>query len=282
MPDETKFMNMKTNSAPRISVLIPVYNAAPFIAETIRAVLKQTFEDFELILLNDGSTDNSAEIIATFDDPRIRYAENEQNLGISATRNKLVSMARGEYIAVLDNDDICLPQRLEIQARFLDEHPDIAIVGTWFELFCPKQSSLLRRMLLSLKWVWCQPLFPTLKDAWKGNVLMHPTAMYRRNVFVEHDIGYDAQYTPAEDYYLIYQALIKGLKLANIPQILLRYNLHGNNFSLRRKELMRDADHRIKLAIRQRLNPKPRFFYPYLLVMLQKLRLKFMIGKYNV
>lgn len=273
---------MCTSSQPRVSVLVPVYNAAPFIAGTIRAVLAQTFENFELILLNDGSTDNSAEIIAEFDDPRIRYAENERNLGISATRNKLVSMARGTYIAVLDNDDICLPQRLETQVRFLDEHPDIAIAGTWFELFCPKTSPLLRRLLLSPGWVWCQPPFPTLKDAWRGNVLMHPTAMYRRDVFAAYGISYNAEYTPAEDYDLVRQVLDAGLKIANIPQILLRYNLHGGNYSLRRKEQMRAADRRIKHAIRDRLCPKPLFFYPYFLVILQKLRLKFMIGKQDV
>lgn len=273
---------MCTNNQPRVSVLIPVYNAAPFIAATIRAVLAQTFKDFELILLNDGSTDNSAEIIAGFDDTRIRYAENERNLGISATRNKLVSMARGDYIAVLDNDDICLPRRLEAQVRFLDEHPDIAIAGTWFELFCPPGSSLLRRLLLSPGWVWCQPRFPSRKDAWRGNVLMHPTAMYRREIFAAHGIAYNAEYTPAEDYDLVRQALDAGLKIANIPQILLRYNLHGGNVSLRRKEQMRAADRRIKLAIREKLFPKPHFFYPYFLVILQKLRLKFMIGKQDV
>lgn len=273
---------MCINNKPRISVLVPVYNAAPFIAATIRAVLEQTFEDFELILLNDASTDNSAEIISEFDDPRIRYAENEHNLGISATRNKLISLARGEYIAVLDNDDICLPQRLETQVRFLDTHPDVAIVGTWFELFCPPEAPLLRRILLSPGWAWCQPLFPTLQDAWRGNVLMHPTAMYRREVFTAHRISYNAEYTPAEDYDLVRQILDAGLKIANIPQILLRYNLHGRNFSILKKKQMRVADRQIKLMIREKLCPKPQFFYPYLWVILRKLRLKFMIGKQNV
>ena len=114
---------MCTNNHPCVSVLVPVYNAAPFIAATIQAVLNQSMNDFELILLNDASTDNSEEIINSFNDKRIVYARNEQNLGISATRNKLVSMARGDYIAVLDHDDICLPQRLETQVRFLKENP---------------------------------------------------------------------------------------------------------------------------------------------------------------
>lgn len=273
---------MCTSNYPRISVLIPVYNAAPFIAATIQAVLAQTFEDFELILLDDASTDNSAEIVAQFHDKRIIFARNEQNLGIAATRNKLAAMARGEYVAVLDHDDICRPERLKTQAVFLDSHPEIAMAGSWFELFCPRTAPLPRRLLVNLGWVWRQPLFPTLKDAWRGNVLMHPTAMYRRRLFEERGICYNAAYTPAEDYDLVRQALEAGLKLANIPQVLLRYNLYGGNFSLRRKEQMRAADRRIKEEIRSRLTPRPKFFYPYFLVMLQKLRLKFMIGKNNV
>lgn len=278
-----KFLaKMCTSNQPKVSVLVPVYNAAPFIAATVRAVLEQTFADFELILLDDASTDKSAEIIARFDDKRIVYARNERNLGISATRNKLAAMARGDYIAVLDHDDICLPERLETQVRFLDKHPDIAMAGSWFELVCPPQASALRRLLLSPQWIWCQPLRPTLDDAWRGNVVMHPTAMYRRRLFEEHGIRYDESRTPAEDYDLVRQALFAGLKLANIPQILLNYNLHGSNFSLRQKALMRRADRMIKEEIRGRLSPRPKFFYPYFLLILQKLRPKFLIGKKDV
>lgn len=273
---------MCTNNHPCVSVLVPVYNAAPFIAATIQAVLNQSMNDFELILLNDASTDNSEEIINSFNDKRIVYARNEQNLGISATRNKLVSMARGDYIAVLDHDDICLPQRLETQVRFLKENPQIAMIGSWFELFSPADTPVWKRLVVNMGWVWCQPLFPDFKDAWRGNVLMHPTAMYRRALFQKHSIRYNPDYTPAEDYDLVCQALEAGLKLANIPQVLLKYNLHGNNFSLRKKEQMRIADRNIKKRIRNHIYPRPRFFYPYFLLIIQKLRLKFMMGKENV
>lgn len=265
------------SSVPKISVLVPVYNAEKFIGETINAVLKQTFQDFELILLNDASTDNTAIQIAQFDDTRIVYVENEHNLGISASRNKLMQMARGEYIAILDHDDICLPKRLEKQLRFLEENPDVSMVGTYFELFCPQTAPWLRRFITNLGWVWCHPLKPTLSDARKGNVLMHPTIMYRKQDLQKYNIAYNPRFSPAEDYDFVYQALKSGLKLANIPLVLLKYRLYGGNCSITKKQQMKKADRALKKLIYADLNKPFRFLYPYWLVMLQKLRLKFML-----
>ena len=262
---------------PKVSVLIPVYNAENFIGATITAVLAQTYTDFELVLLDDASKDKTSEVIKSFDDKRIIYKRNTKNLGISETRNKLINLAKGEYIAVLDHDDICLPNRLETQVRFLDNHPDIAMIGSWFELRCPKDAPLWRRIITNLGWVWCHPLNPDWNDLWKGNVIMHPTMMYRRKVLMDFKIHYRGEYSPAEDYDLVRQVLENGLKLANIPQILLRYNLHGNNWSLQKKQSMQLADHKIKSEIAKKFGKKIKFFYPYILVMLEKLRLKFMI-----
>lgn len=269
---------MFTTAKPKISVCVPVYNAAPFIADTIASVLRQDMDDFELLLLDDASTDDSGVIIKNFDDRRIRLFRHDYNQGIAASRNFLVEQARGEYIAVLDNDDICLPDRLRLQAAFLDSHPDIAMVGSWFELFAPSTVVWWRRRLVNLGWVWCHPLFPTWQDAKKGNVIMHPTAMYRRQTFADCGINYDSRYTPAEDYDLVVQALAAGLKIANIPQVLLRYNLHGANCSLTRKKQMKTADTLVKQKIAGILSC-PRRYYPYILVMLRKLRLKWMIRK---
>lgn len=267
---------MFTTVKPKISVCVPVYNAAPFIAETVKAVLRQDMSDFELLLVDDASTDDSVAIIKQFDDNRIRLFQHEHNQGISASRNFLLRQARGEYIAVLDNDDICLPNRLRIQAAFLDSHPDIAMVGSWFELFAPRTTPWWRRWLVNLGWVWCHPLFPTWHDAQKGNVIMHPTAMYRRKLLADCGICYDVRYTPAEDYDLVVQVLAAGLRLANIPQILLQYNLHGANCSLIRKRQMKKADTLVKQKIAGILSC-PRRYYPYILVMLQKLRFKWML-----
>lgn len=271
------FYTMLTTNAPKVSVLIPVYNAEKFIAATVASVLNQTFEDFELILLDDASFDNSEAVIKSFKDKRIVYSRNEKNLGISATRNKLIDMARGEYIAVLDHDDICNSNRLEMQVKFLDNHKDVAMIGSWFELICSAKGSWWRRLILSLGLVWCHPLYPDWDDLWRGNVMMHPTIMYRRKTFADLGIRYRAEYSPAEDYDLVRQAFEKELKLVNLPQILMKYNLHGNNLSIVKKHSMQIVDHKIKEEIAARFHKNIKFFYPYFLVIMEKLRLKFMV-----
>jgi glycosyltransferase involved in cell wall biosynthesis len=118
---------------PLISVLLPVYNAERFIAESIRSILSQTFTDFELIIIDDGSKDKSAEIIESFTDPRIRFIR-QQNAGMGATLNKAISLARGKYLARQDADDISLPERFEKQIDFLEHMEEYALVGTWAEI----------------------------------------------------------------------------------------------------------------------------------------------------
>lgn len=120
---------------PKISVITPCYNASASLAKTIESVLAQTMTDYEMVLLDDGSTDDTAEIIASYHDPRLRYVYQE-NAGPSAARNHAVALARGEYIAFLDSDDIALPHRLASQAALLDAHPEITVVGsgyTWID-----------------------------------------------------------------------------------------------------------------------------------------------------
>lgn len=272
---------MLTTFNPKISILVPVYNAEKFIADTISAVLAQTFTDFELILLDDASTDKTAEIVSSFDDKRIKYFKNEQNIGISASRNKLIDLAKGEYIAVLDHDDICMPNRLEEQVRFLDTHQDIGMMGSWFVLKAPTWAPLWRKIITNIGWVWCHPLYPNWNDLWKGNVMMHPTIMYRKKIFKDNNIRYRAEYSPAEDYDFVRQAMEKGIKLFNMKKILLKYNLHGKNLSLLRKESMTEADHKIKREIAQRFGKNRNWYYPYCFVMLEKLKLKFMTKEDN-
>jgi glycosyltransferase involved in cell wall biosynthesis len=115
-------------NAPRVTILMPAYNAGKYIAEAIRSVLTQDFSDFELLIVDDGSSDDTREVIGRFSDPRIRLLEQE-NKGISAALNAGLSAASGRYIARFDADDICLPERLSRQAAFLDANPDYILVG---------------------------------------------------------------------------------------------------------------------------------------------------------
>ncbi len=119
-----------SNFCPRVTVFVPVYNAEKFIADTVASVLRQTFTDFELLVIDDGSTDQSIKILESFHDQRIRIERNGKNRGRPFTRNKGLMQARGEYLSVLDSDDLCEPDRLARQVEFLDTHPNIAAVGS--------------------------------------------------------------------------------------------------------------------------------------------------------
>lgn len=119
---------------PRVSVIMPVFNVERYLAAAIMSVLDQEFSDFELIVVNDASSDNSAEAILEFSDPRIRYICHECNQGVSAARNTGIHVAQGEFVAFLDPDDVALPDRLGKQVSFLDDNPQSGLVGSWSEL----------------------------------------------------------------------------------------------------------------------------------------------------
>ena len=256
---------------PKISVLIPVHNGADTLAETVASILNQTFADFELLLFDDASTDASPEIINSFADSRIRRFRSDANLGISEARNRLMELAEGEYLAVMDHDDLSAPRRLEKQAAWLDNNPEVAMVGSWGRLFCarppfPGLFGRIKQAFVNLGWVWCQPEHPDIHDALCGNPVMHSSAMLRRSALVRDNIVYNPDYSPAEDYDLCRQ-------LANLPEVLFCYHYHGRNYSLTHKKAMRRADRKVKNDILKLLGRK-RSFCPYFLVMLQKLRLK--------
>lgn len=118
-------------SAPRVSVFIPAWNRERWVVPAVESVLAQSFADFECIVLDDGSTDGTVAAVTAIDDPRVRLERNEKNLGIPRTRNRGIDLARGEYLALLDSDDLSLPTRLAAQVAFLDAHPDVAAVGAW-------------------------------------------------------------------------------------------------------------------------------------------------------
>src|SRR5262245_24449723 len=117
--------------SPKVTVVIPVYNRERYVAAAIESILAQTFPDFELLVIDDGSADRSREVIRSYRDPRLHLVCNETNLGIPKTRNRGLQLAQGEYLAFLDSDDWAYPERLAKQVAFLDSRPDYAAVGAW-------------------------------------------------------------------------------------------------------------------------------------------------------
>lgn len=207
---------MNNNNTPIISVLMPVYNVEKYVAEAIESVLNQTFSDFELILLDDCSADESAEIIKTFDDPRIVYHRNEKNLGLANNLNVGLKMARGKYIARADSDDICLPTRFETQVKFLENNPDIDLCSCGLEKFGNEQGVWIRESdpeQVKITMLFYSPV-------------LHATSVWRRESFEKHGLVYDQNAFPAEDYDLWSRAVVY-CKLANIPDVLYMYRIHG-------------------------------------------------------
>ncbi len=202
--------------APKVSVLMPTYNVEKYIAEAIESILNQTFSDFELIILDDGSTDGSADIAKSFTDNRIVYHHNDVNLGLANNLNVGLRMARGKYIARMDGDDISLPERFQTQIDFLEAHPDIDLCSCGLQMFGTEDT------------VWVREANP---EAVKITMMfyspvLHATSVWRRESFEKHNLYYDQNAFPAEDYELWSRAVFH-CKLVNIPQVLYRYRIHG-------------------------------------------------------
>ena len=214
---------------PLVSVAMPVYNAEKYLVQAIESVLNQTYPHFELIIINDGSVDRSKEIILSYTDPRIRYIENPVNLGISKTRNLCVKEARGKYIAVLDNDDVALPTRLEKQVRFLESNNTYALCGTFFHVIDgPGKTSFKIKPPVRNKVVRTFLLF--------DNCLLNSSVMIRSNLLKEK--MYTEGFDMIEDYYFLY-TVSKFKKLSILPFYGVKYRVHGKNTILEKQESIR-------------------------------------------
>ncbi|MBK7946176.1 MAG: glycosyltransferase [Flavobacteriales bacterium] len=201
-----------TDSAPLVSVVMPVFNAERFLREAITSILEQRFTDLEFILINDGSTDGSAAIIASFTDPRITVIT-QANQGISAALNTGIAAARGGFIARMDADDVSHPDRIAQQVAFLQAHPDIGMLGTWAtvedehgnrtgELEHPTDDARIRYALLF------------------DSPFVHPSMMVRGALF-QRTGGYDSDPAIFEDHDL-WSRMILHTRAANLPAHLLR------------------------------------------------------------
>jgi len=208
---------------PKISVLLPTYNAAAFLSETLDSILSQTEPDFELIVLDDHSHDATVDRVRAFQDPRIRLHVNAVNLGLPTNINIGLAMARGDYIARMDHDDVALPDRLRLQSAFLDRNPDIIMLGGQIEHFqemtgasdFPLEDAGIKARLLS------------------GRAYMaNPTTLFRLDFVRRHQIRFDANLYAVDDLGFIFDCVAAGARLANLPNVLTRYRIHPGMTSL--------------------------------------------------
>lgn len=205
--------------SPKVTVLMPVYNGAPYLKEAIESILSQTFKDFEFIIIDDGSTDNSYEIARSYLDQRIKLYKNEFNLRVAETLNKGIKLAQGEYIARMDADDVSLPNRLARQVNFLDSHPDITIVGSWVKVIGDTH-----------EYVWKYESNPEkLKTKMFFNCsVAHPTIMMRKKAMLDNNLWYNNM--GVEDFDLWARACEK-IKMSNINKVFLHYRINTNQSS---------------------------------------------------
>jgi glycosyltransferase involved in cell wall biosynthesis len=205
--------------SPRVTVFMPVLNRAHTLRLAIESVLAQTFEDFELLLIDDGSTDASVEIVTSYRDPRIRLLIHDENQGIPRTRNHGLAEARGELLAILDSDDAAHPTRLAHQVSYLDANPHVAAVGSWLRVM--NKNGRVKGILVR----------PTRPDEVRAQILFvscfkNPAMMARTEIV--RRFGYREQFTYCQDIDL-WARISEAHALANIPRFLTRYRAGGDS-----------------------------------------------------
>lgn len=205
---------------PRVTVLLPAYDCALFLREAVDSVLAQTLRDFELVVIDDGSTDGTAQVLQSYDDPRM-VVLTQENQGMAAALNRGLALARGEYVARMDADDRSAPQRLERQVAFLDGHPEVVVVGSRYRTMdvhgVPGSVVRLMRHDKDLR-----------REMYLSSPFTHGCVMLRRQAVLAVG-GYDGSLWPAEDYDLWTRI---GGGLANLPESLYDYREHSSTSSL--------------------------------------------------
>ncbi len=218
---------------PTISVIMSVYNSALYLREAVNSILNQTYKDFEFLIVDDKSTDDSLEILRSYSDSRIKIFENLENIGLTKNLNKLLKFSNGEFIARMDADDVSLPNRFELQLTFLNQYKTISFCGTNIISFEGKKSNLpLTNDQISLEML-------------SRNPFAHPTMFFRKMDFFNNNLLYDEHFGVAQDYELWTRAILV-LNGANIHTPLLRYRNHENRIGVKKLDLSISNSKQIK------------------------------------
>lgn len=224
----------------KVSVLMPVYKTPEaYLRAAIDSILAQTFTDFEFLILDDCPTDDREQIVKSYTDKRIKYAKNPQNMGISASRNKLIDMAQGEYLAIFDHDDISLPERLEKEVAYLDAHPKCGVVS------CAKKNIIGGKVV-----VYPENNAEITRQLFMSCCIVHSASVFRKSMLNDLNLRYETEYSPAEDYAL-YCRLVGKTEFHNLPEVLFHYRNFAGNTSHLQKQNMDDKTVQIKDFVRR-------------------------------
>jgi glycosyltransferase involved in cell wall biosynthesis len=237
---------------PHVSVIMPAYNAAPFLSLSIESILRQSYKDFELIVLDDGSTDATPAILQRYiSEPRLRVVR-QPNQGVVATLNRGLEFATAELVARMDADDIASPVRLEQQVEFMSDHPKVGILGTAY------------RIIDAAGRDWGKQPVPTndLSIRWTSllnSPFVHPSVMMRRSILQQHSLSYSTHAEAVEDYDL-FSRLLGYCEGANLAEPLLDYRVHGLSNTGRVAKLQ--LGNNLGVALRQMRRVLPDFAPP--------------------
>lgn len=250
-------MDYAMNSRPLVSVIMPLYNSEKYISDAINSILKQSLENFELLILNDGSSDSGAKVVKNFKDPRLDIITHAENKGLVSSLNELIKISRGKYIARMDADDISLPDRLKKQTLFLEKHQEFGMVGS---LYAKIDSNGL------IQNVEAVPI--SNSDIKLGllvkNCFAHGSIMFRRSVLAYSNYPYELNYPHAEDYAL-WLRLRKTTKMANLSEVLYLWRKHdqsvsSNNVSMQLETVKKLVNNQNKLIRKVELSELMRLF----------------------
>jgi glycosyltransferase involved in cell wall biosynthesis len=223
---------------PEISVIMPTYNNAVFLSEAIESMLNQTYGNFEMLIINDGSYDNTLNVIMSYKDSRISTISNSKNMGIAYSLNLGIANSKGRYIARMDSDDVSEINRFEEQISYMKNNPDIDICGTQIRCFDENGSLGKTIKKRSSDEEICRGLF------WGESSMAHPSIMIRHSSVKKHDIKYNVANKYSEDYEL-YCKYSTRLKYGNIPKPLHRYRIHSNSVSISYSDMQRMEARRV-------------------------------------
>jgi hypothetical protein len=222
---------------PAVTVLLPAYNAEAWVGQAVESILRQSFRDFELLVIDDGSTDNTVALLNGYKDGRIRVVRHEANRGLIACLNEGLGLSRGALIARMDADDFAHERRLELQVAFLNTRPDVGICGTWFHLRQAKRRTRVRTPVTHAE-IAARLFF--------RSAFGHPTVILRRAFLQQFSLRYDPQSTHAEDFDLWVRAS-GHTHLANVPRYLLDYRVHSAQASSQHLQPQSAAASRVRL-----------------------------------
>ncbi|MFQ9308286.1 MAG: glycosyltransferase family 2 protein [Paraclostridium sordellii] len=221
----------------KVSIILPIYNASKYLNECIDSLISQTYKNIEIIAINDGSTDNSVDIIKEYmkKDNRIKLYENQKNKKLIYTLNRGLDLADGDYIARMDSDDICTTERIEKQVRFLEDNKEIALCGCKIQAFGNED------------WTWGESykdIEALNVDLIFANVVAHPTVMIRGEFAKQMNLKYSNEFIDAEDYELWSRISYEG-KIANLEEILLYYRVSENSITATKQESMQKSTKKV-------------------------------------